>query len=105
MTDREYLIRKVKETVLSFDADADVILYGSRTRGSAAPESDWDFLVLTGSEFNNDKKREIRKRIHSIEIETCEVISVIIHSRSYWNSPRNTVTPFYKNIDLESISL
>ena len=105
MTDRDYLIRRVKDTILSFDADADVLLYGSRARGSAAPESDWDFLVLTAVDFDNMIKRDIRKRIHSIEIETCEVISVIIHSRSYWNSPRNAVTPFYRNIDLESISL
>ncbi len=105
MTDSDYLIRRVKETVLSFDVDADVILYGSRARGSAAPESDWDFLVLTGRDFDNVIKTEIRKKIHSIEIETCEVISVIIHSRSYWKSPRNTVTPFYKNVDRESISL
>ena len=105
MTDRDYLIRRVKETILSFNSDADVILYGSRARGSAAPESDWDFLVLTGGDFDNMMKAEIRKRIHSIEIETCEVISVIIHSRSYWNSPRNTVTPFYRNIVQESISV
>lgn len=105
MTDRDYLIKRVKETILSFDADADVILYGSRARGSSVPESDWDFLVLTGRDFDNMIKTEIRKKIHSIEIDTCEVISVIIHSKSYWNSSRNTVTPFYKNIDRESISV
>lgn len=105
MADREYILRKVKETVLSFDSDSVIMLYGSQAKGTASSESDWDFLVLTGSDCDNDRKREIRTAIHLIELETGEIISVIIHNRKYWYSPRNSVTPFYKNISMESISL
>lgn len=105
MTDRDYIINRVKEAVFSFQPDADLLLYGSRARGTVSAESDWDFLILTDTDLDNLAKREIRSKIYKIEIETGEVISVIIHSRSYWNSPRNAVTPFYKNIGRESISL
>lgn len=105
MADREYILRKVKETVLSFDGDSVIMLYGSQAKGTASSESDWDFLILTGSDCDNDMKREIRNAIHLIELETGEVISVIIHNREYWYSPKNSVTPFYKNISTESISL
>jgi len=105
MADREYILRKVKETVLSFDSDSVVILYGSQAKGTASSESDWDFLILTCSDYSNNRKKDIRNAIHLIELETGEIISVIIHSRDYWYSPRNSVTPFYKNVSLESISL
>ena len=105
MTNREYILQKVKNTVLSFDSNVDVVLYGSRVKGTASPESDWDFLILTNTEYGYEKKREIRNAVHLLEIETGEIISVIIHSRNYWNSPLNRITPFYKNISRESISL
>ena len=43
---REELLKHVKQTIHEFEPDADIILYGSRARGDAHPESDWDFLIL-----------------------------------------------------------
>lgn len=105
MADREYILERLKKVIYSFDPDTDIILYGSQAKGTAGPGSDWDFLVLTDTEYDNTRKSEIRNAVYSIELETGEVISVIIHSRNYWNSPRNMVTPFYKNVGRESIAL
>ncbi len=105
MAESEYILQRVKEAVLSFDSCADIFLYGSRARGTSVPESDWDFLILTESDLDNEKKREIRRAIYSIELETNEIISVIIHNKRYWNSERNSVTPFFQNIRRESIAV
>ena len=43
---REELLERVKQTIHEIEPDADIILYGSRARGDAHPESDWDFLIL-----------------------------------------------------------
>jgi len=105
MTDRDYILKKVKSTVCSFDKSAGIILYGSRAKGTASADSDWDFLILTEDDYDYNKKREIKRALHHIEIETGEVISVIIHSTNYWNSEKNAVTPFYKNVVEVSITL
>jgi predicted nucleotidyltransferase len=105
MPDKRYILQKVKDIAASFDCSANVILYGSRARGEASHNSDWDFLILTDIDLDNNKKRELRKAVHLIELESDEVISVIIHSKDYWTRPQNLITPFYKNIERESIAL
>jgi predicted nucleotidyltransferase len=47
MTDhsRAFLYR-IREAIHDVEPSARVILYGSRARGDAQPESDWDILVL-----------------------------------------------------------
>ena len=43
---RAALLDQVKQTIHEIEPEADIILYGSRARGDAHPESDWDFLIL-----------------------------------------------------------
>ena len=105
MADREYILKQVKETVLGFDRNADIVLYGSQARGTASSGSDWDFLILTEIDHDYLTKKEIRKAVHLIELETDEIISIIIHSKKYWNRSQNAVTPFYKNVAEESIAI
>ena len=37
----------IKQAVGSIDPKAQIILYGSRARGTEKKESDWDILILT----------------------------------------------------------
>ena len=49
MTDKA-MMQRIKQNVLEVDPQAEVWLYGSRARGTANEESDWDVLVLTPQE-------------------------------------------------------
>ena len=102
---KDDLLRQVKKTVLRLVPDAQVILYGSRSRKDAGPESDWDFLVLTDCVVDDKLTDSIRHQLYEIEWETGEVLSVIVRNRSDWNSLPLATTPFHANIESEGMAL
>ena len=102
---KDVLLKKVKNTVLSIAPDAQVILYGSRSRKDAGPESDWDFLVLTDLMVDDKLTDTIRHQLYEIEWETGEILSVIVRNRKDWNSLPLMTTPFHTNIESEGMPL
>ena len=52
---RDTLIERVKKKVVEIEPDANIILYGSRSRTDSTSESDWDFLILLDGNVNDDK--------------------------------------------------
>ncbi|MEQ8168426.1 MAG: nucleotidyltransferase domain-containing protein [Candidatus Eremiobacterota bacterium] len=99
------LIEAVKHTVLNIDQSAQIILYGSRSRGEEEEYSDWDFLILLDKKPDYEKIRAIRHNLYKIELETGEIISSIIREKEEWNSSLYRSTPFYKNVMKEAIIL
>jgi len=102
---REPLLERVKQTVLEIEPNADVIIYGSRTRREAGPESDWDFLVLLDGSVDQERVDAIRHRLYNIEWECGEVISCIVRSRKEWSSVLYKAMPFHKTVEREGIVL
>ncbi len=103
--DKEQILEQVKQTILEIEPDAEVIIYGSRTRGQAGPESDWDFLVLVNGNVDLKRTDAVRHRLYNIEWECGEVISCIVRSREEWNSALCKAMPFHENIEREGIVL
>ena len=102
---QERLLEQVKQTILEIEPDADVVIYGSRTRREAGPESDWDFLVLLDGSVDQKRIDTIRHRLYDIEWESGEVISCIVRSRKEWNSSLYKAMPFHENVEREGIVL
>ena len=102
---QEELLDQVKKTIIEVEPDADVIIYGSRSRQEAGPESDWDFLVLLDGNVEQKRIDNIRHRLYEIEWEHGEVISCIVRSREEWNSPLYQAMPFRQNVEREGIVL
>jgi len=40
-----------------------ILLFGSRARGEARPDSDWDFFVITDREPSREEKQEIATKL------------------------------------------
>ena len=99
------LLETVKRVVREIEPSADIILYGSQSRGDSRAESDWDFLILVDGPADEARTDNVRHRLYDVEWETGEVISSIVRSRKEWNSPPITSTPFYENVSREGTRL
>lgn len=97
--------KAVKEAVQRVDPTATVILYGSRARGDARADSDWDLIVLTDGSVGDAQEDAIRNAIYEVEWKTGEVLTVILHARDDWETPRYQATPFQRNVAREGVSL
>ena len=99
------LIEKIRHAVHEVESKAEIILYGSRARGDAHLESDWDLLVLVDGYVNDARTDKIRHRLYEIEWESGAVISSIVRSHEDWNSTLYQTMPFYHRIQQEGTRL
>jgi len=102
---REELLEKIKQAVHEMEPDGEIILYGSRSRGDALSESDWDFLILVDGRIDDERVDRIRHRLYEVEWDSGEVISSIIRSRKEWNSSSYRAIPFHQRVQREGIRL
>jgi len=56
---RAELLECVKQAVHEVEPEADIVLYGSRARGDAHAESDWDFLILLNGVVDDARTDDI----------------------------------------------
>ena len=79
-------------------------LYGSRARGEARKDSDWDILVLT-NEVTDTQEKYDRFVFPFAEIGwyVDEEIITINYSEEEWESRKHT--PFYQNVMKDAVLL
>ena len=99
------LLKLCRDAVQRVDASAQVILYGSRARGDAAEESDYDLLVITEGDVNLAREDFIRQQLYPIELDTGAVLTLLLVGRRDWESPEYRAMPFSENVRREGISL
>lgn len=96
------ILAKVKEYVKAIDPEADAILFGSRARGDAREESDWDILILTPNAVTLKVEQVFRHKLFELELEYGQAISTFVYSKPDW-SGKHRVTPLYENVTKEGI--
>ncbi|HAS54186.1 MAG TPA: nucleotidyltransferase domain-containing protein [Nitrospiraceae bacterium] len=102
--ERTILIR-CNNAVKAIDPAADLVLYGSRARRDASPDSDYDLLVIADGPATLEQEDRFRRSIYPIELETGAVLTVILANRDDWNSALYDAMPFYRNIKREGVVL
>lgn len=96
---------KVKAVVRSVDASAITILFGSRARGDASEESDWDFLVLSNTNDVETLASVMRREIRfKVEMVNDIAVSLIVKNKMVWEDDY-AVTNIYDSIQEEGIVL
>ena len=95
-------MKEIASTVLP--AGAKALLFGSRARGDARADSDWDVLILingeraTGADFDKYAYPFV-----NYGWSVGEQINPLIYSYAEWD--RRKITPFYKIVQAEGVSL
>ncbi len=102
MTDAEFL-QEVKRNVQQIDPQAQVWLFGSRARGDARDDSDWDFLVLTDKPVDWMFKRRLRDYLFQLGLDSERTIGTLIQNRDVWEDLE--VTDLYQNVQEDAIAV
>lgn len=85
-------------------ASGEAYLFGSRARGDARPDSDWDILVLLDKERITPEDRDkISYPIYETSWELDVDVNPVMYTKADWAA--RSFTPFYKNVMADRIRL
>ena len=102
---QDHIKNRIFESIHVTDPNAEAYLFGSRARGDAGPESDWDVLILVDEKkVTNEIEDKFRDKLYNIELETGQIISIFIYPKDYW-SRILAHTPLFKKVKKEGIRL
>ncbi|MCQ2238242.1 MAG: nucleotidyltransferase domain-containing protein [Bacteroidaceae bacterium] len=93
-------LRRVAKDTLP--ESGNVILFGSRARGDAHEDSDWDVLViLDKARIEQSDYDNVSNSFTELGWELGEMIIPIMYTKKEWEE--QSFTPFYKNVEREGI--
>jgi len=82
-----------------------MILFGSQARGDARENSDWDLLVILNKKGKATTEEDtlLGYPFEKIGWKFGIAINTLLYSTDDWE--RRSITPFYKNIEIEGIEI
>jgi len=99
------MLQRIKDNVHEIEPQAEVWLYGSRARGTAHEESDWDILVLSPQDtLSTTEESRFMDHMCDLIVETGEVVQLFAYGKKDWHH-HHRVTPFYQSVQQDAIRL
>ena len=99
------VIDSIKQSLLlNLPSGSHALLYGSRARGDARPDSDWDILIILDKEkLLPEDYDTVSYPLRKLGWEIGEYINPIMYTAKEWEE--NSFTPFYHNVINDAIPL
>ena len=101
MTTRE-INEMIGRRVRQSEPTAKVMLFGSRARGDARPDSDWDVMVLL-DDASAGKKWEVSSSLFELGWDIDKMVHPIVYTQSEWQ--KRHIFPFYHNVMRDKVDL
>ena len=98
------ILNLIRTTIRAHETTAEIILYGSRARGDARRDSDWDVVVLLDKPvlpFN--ERGNIGYTLWSKGLEQGEEINTFEYTKTEWDNFPKTL--FKHNVQTDGIKL
>lgn len=100
----EKILEQIRTTLRVVAPDAKAMLFGSRARGDAREDSDWDILILIDKErVGNEDFDKIAYPLIEFGWSVGEAINPKLYTMKEWL--KRHFTPFYKNVEHDGIVL
>ena len=101
---QDEILDRIRTTLRSIAPGAKAMLFGSRARGDAREDSDWDILILVDKDkVGNDDYNEIAYPLVELGWSIGEMINPKLYTVKEW--VKRHFTPFYKNVERDGIVL
>jgi predicted nucleotidyltransferase len=83
---RASLLAKIKEAIREVESDSRIILFGSRARGDASPESDWDLVVIVEGPVDLAREVALWDRLFDMMLDdpSFPVVQALMFDRADW---------------------
>ena len=98
-------LTRIKQTAIStIPKGGRAILYGSRARGDARKDSDWDILIILDKDtLDQSDYDNVSYPFVLLGCDLGQEINPIMYTTKEWESSR--ITPFYENVTRDGIVL
>ncbi len=81
-----------------------LLIYGSKARGDAAPESDLDVLLVIRNE-DAKRKGEVGWTGHMLAVTSDVVPSITLYTEDEWKHRRQIRSPFRANVERDAVQV
>ena len=97
--------QQVAEVIRAHVPEAQVILYGSRARGDAQPDSDWDVLIVTQDPVPKSDRQKAFEEIFDLQLEQDQCASVMWFDKTTWQDSCKAEPFFHSNVQNDGIRI
>jgi uncharacterized protein len=92
------ILNQIVQIALQVDPKAKVYLYGSRIKGTASRDSDWDVLILVSSKkLTPEMELQFTYPLQNLSFDSGQVITPVIYTEKDWKTIHKG-TAFYENV-------
>jgi uncharacterized protein len=83
---RSRLLAAAAAAIREVEPGARVLLFGSRARGDARPDSDWDLAVIVEGTLTWQRKHAVWDRLNEVELEdeSFPILTAVVYDQAGW---------------------